>query len=130
MTTQQKAVTKAAKSMNKKSVLTGTLVGSVVGATTSLLLAPKGGKELRQDLSQQSKTVVDKSKDLKDRTSKKSKQLLNPCTKTDSTTGEEVNKHQISTQVQDPLPAEQSEDPSASQKGFDTTGNESEDKTK
>ncbi|QHE50949.1 YtxH domain-containing protein [Pontibacillus sp. HMF3514] len=113
MTKQQESVNQTTKTISKTGVLTGTIIGSVVGATASLLLAPKGGKELRKDLSQQSKVVLDKSKDLKDRTSEKSKKLLNPCENKDETTGEETNEHELSTMNHDPFPVELSEVPPA-----------------
>lgn len=34
----------------RKSFLLGALVGSVIGSVTALLLAPKSGRELRQDI--------------------------------------------------------------------------------
>ena len=39
--------------MNTKDFLIGTLIGGIVGATTALFLAPKSGKELRSDISDQ-----------------------------------------------------------------------------
>lgn len=41
--------------------LIGTVVGAVVGAATALFLAPKTGKEMRQDLSTQAVQLKDKS---------------------------------------------------------------------
>ncbi|WP_181347935.1 YtxH domain-containing protein [Thalassobacillus sp. CUG 92003] len=69
---------------NNKGVITGTLIGGVVGATTSLLFAPKAGKEMRSDLSEQSKKAVDKSKRLKDNTSEKSQKVANKFKKSKS----------------------------------------------
>ncbi|QHE50950.1 YtxH domain-containing protein [Pontibacillus sp. HMF3514] len=110
MTTKQKNLAPETKATSKRGIVTGTIIGSVVGATASLLLAPKGGKELRQDLSQQSKVALDKGKDLKDRTSEKSKKFLNPC---DS--NEEKNEYKKTQDVQDPLPAEDQETPPVSE---------------
>ncbi|WP_438447936.1 YtxH domain-containing protein [Gorillibacterium sp. sgz5001074] len=46
---------------NGKEFLVGAVVGSVLGAVTALLLAPKSGKELRSDLSEQYGKVSDKT---------------------------------------------------------------------
>ena len=47
-----------------KSLLWGALIGSVVGSVTALLLAPKSGKELRQDIAEGAKTVSSKTTEL------------------------------------------------------------------
>ncbi|SDB81217.1 YtxH domain-containing protein [Shouchella lonarensis] len=47
--------------MNTKDFLIGTLIGGIVGATTALFLAPKSGKELRGDLTEQAQFVKDKT---------------------------------------------------------------------
>ncbi|QPC47260.1 YtxH domain-containing protein [Mangrovibacillus cuniculi] len=41
--------------------LVGTIIGGVVGAVTALFLAPKPGKELRNDLTEQAKNVKERS---------------------------------------------------------------------
>lgn len=46
--------------------LTGVIVGSIVGAATALLLAPKSGKELRSDINTQVSTIKDKSGEWKE----------------------------------------------------------------
>ncbi|RSL32919.1 YtxH domain-containing protein [Salibacterium salarium] len=43
--------------MNTKDFVIGTLIGSIVGACSALLLAPKAGKELREDLSDGAQTA-------------------------------------------------------------------------
>lgn len=48
-------------SINAKDLLIGTLIGGIVGATTALFLAPKSGKELRGD-------ITDQATQLKERT--------------------------------------------------------------
>ncbi|MCJ8010337.1 YtxH domain-containing protein [Paenibacillus sp. KQZ6P-2] len=47
-----------------KSLLWGALIGSVVGSVTALLLAPKSGKELRQDITEGARTVGSKTTEL------------------------------------------------------------------
>jgi gas vesicle protein len=45
-------------------LLRGLLVGSVLGATAGLLLAPKSGKELRSDIKMKSNKALDETKRL------------------------------------------------------------------
>ena len=45
---------------SNKSLLWGALIGSVVGSVTALLLAPKSGRELRQDISEGARQVTEK----------------------------------------------------------------------
>jgi len=47
-----------------KGFLLGAIVGGAVGAITALLLAPKSGKELREDLSRKSSDLIDKAQDI------------------------------------------------------------------
>ncbi len=69
-----------------KELLVGTLVGSVVGVTTALLVAPKSGKELRASIQdganqalaktgQVKETVYAKGQDLKQRTARLSQKV-------------------------------------------------------
>ena len=71
-----------------KELLVGTLVGSVVGVTTALLVAPKSGKELRASIQdganqalaktgQVKETVYAKGQDLKQRTARLSQKSPN-----------------------------------------------------
>lgn len=46
-----------------KGFLMGALVGSAVGAITALLLAPKSGKELRQDIATKTSDIYGKASD-------------------------------------------------------------------
>ena len=47
--------------LNGKDFFIGAVVGSVLGAMTALLFAPKSGKELRSDISEQYGKVSDKT---------------------------------------------------------------------
>ncbi|MFD0870099.1 Gas vesicle protein [Chlamydia abortus] len=47
--------------MNGKDFLVGAMVGSVIGAVTALLLAPKSGRELRKDIADQAQQLSDKT---------------------------------------------------------------------
>ncbi|HBU81130.1 YtxH domain-containing protein [Paenibacillus sp. UMB7766-LJ446] len=49
---------------SNKSLLWGALIGSVVGSVTALLLAPKSGRELRQDISEGARQVSEKGQEL------------------------------------------------------------------
>lgn len=40
--------------MNTKSVLLGVLIGGITSAATALILAPKSGREIRQDIASKS----------------------------------------------------------------------------
>lgn len=55
------------KDGNKK-VIKAALFGSVAGAVMGLLLAPKSGQELRQDLTDQAQKLGDKALEIKDKT--------------------------------------------------------------
>lgn len=46
--------------MSSSNFVLGALVGGIVGAATALFLAPKSGKELREDLSEQSSVLMEK----------------------------------------------------------------------
>ncbi|WP_433743761.1 YtxH domain-containing protein [Falsibacillus pallidus] len=54
------------QNMNTKDFLIGALIGGIVGATTALFLAPKSGKELRDDLNIQAMQLKEKSSQFKD----------------------------------------------------------------
>ncbi|OZU89686.1 hypothetical protein CIL03_00665 [Virgibacillus indicus] len=47
--------------INTKDFIIGTLIGSIVGASTALLLAPKSGRELRSDINQGAVQVKDRA---------------------------------------------------------------------
>ena len=47
--------------MSTKDFVVGAIVGGIVGAATALFLAPKSGKELRKDLSEQGSVLMEKS---------------------------------------------------------------------
>jgi gas vesicle protein len=49
--------------MSGKDFLLGAVIGGIIGATTALLLAPKQGKELREDLNRQYSVAKDKAQD-------------------------------------------------------------------
>lgn len=61
--------------MNGKDFLLGAVVGGLLGAVTALLLAPKSGKDLRMDLSDQYQTVSEKTQKLAGEVSEKTQKL-------------------------------------------------------
>lgn len=50
------------KKTSAKRLVTGTAIGTVLGAVTGLLLAPKSGKETREDISEKTKETTDNVK--------------------------------------------------------------------
>jgi len=58
-----------------KDLLVGAVVGTVLGAVTALLLAPKSGRELRADLAEGIHTISDKTQQVAETVVDKSKQL-------------------------------------------------------
>ena len=60
---------------NKKNVLWGVVVGSVVGSVAALLFAPKAGKELRKDISDGTATTLEKAQEIASQAGDKSVEL-------------------------------------------------------
>lgn len=50
--------------MNGKDFLIGVLVGGIIGASIAMLVAPKSGRELRQDLSEGYETLSKRTQEL------------------------------------------------------------------
>lgn len=61
---------------SNKSLLWGALIGSVVGSVTALLLAPKSGRELRQDISEGARQVTEKGQELAVKVGEQSSQIV------------------------------------------------------
>ncbi|GAK38699.1 YtxH domain-containing protein [Paenibacillus urinalis] len=55
-----------------KSLLWGTLIGTVAGSITALLFAPKSGAELREDIAENAKLVTEKGQNLAEKVSEQS----------------------------------------------------------
>lgn len=64
----------------RKKVLAGLAVGAVVGAAAGVLLAPKSGKETREDIANAAKQLPDKAKELAE-AGKARLQEVNQCLK-------------------------------------------------
>lgn len=54
------------ESMNTKDFVIGALIGGIIGAGAALLLAPKPGKELISDISEQASVLKDKTSKIRD----------------------------------------------------------------
>lgn len=48
-------------SINSKDFMIGALVGGIIGAATALFYAPKAGRELRNDITEQAKNISEKT---------------------------------------------------------------------
>ncbi|WP_410429587.1 YtxH domain-containing protein [Metabacillus litoralis] len=62
---------------NSKDFIVGSLVGGLIGAATALFLAPKSGKEIRDDLGQQASIVKGRTEKFTSQTLEKSAGLAN-----------------------------------------------------
>ncbi|PYE52413.1 YtxH domain-containing protein [Paenibacillus barcinonensis] len=67
---------------SNKNLLWGALIGSVVGSVTALLLAPKSGRELRQDITDGARQVSDKGQELAFKVGEQSSQLVSKVKET------------------------------------------------
>ncbi|MFB1080386.1 YtxH domain-containing protein [Jeotgalibacillus sp. JSM ZJ347] len=63
------------KNNNSRDFVLGALIGSVAGAVTALILAPKSGGEFRQDLNTQAGRLKDRSYEWKDQAVTKSSEM-------------------------------------------------------
>ncbi|EQB38165.1 MULTISPECIES: YtxH domain-containing protein [Virgibacillus] len=61
---EQNQNTNQQKELRLQHLITGSLIGAIVGAITSLLFAPKTGRELRADLSKQMVNTKDNTVDI------------------------------------------------------------------
>ncbi|WP_404404389.1 YtxH domain-containing protein [Jeotgalibacillus malaysiensis] len=63
------------KNTNSRDFVLGALIGSIAGAVTALILAPKSGGEFRQDLNLQAGKLKDRSYEWKDQAVMKSSEM-------------------------------------------------------
>ncbi|MDQ0220324.1 YtxH domain-containing protein [Peribacillus cavernae] len=61
----QKPYQEDSNSINSKDFIIGALVGGMVGAATALFMAPKSGKDLRNDLNVQAKNLSEKTEKIR-----------------------------------------------------------------
>lgn len=52
-------------SINSKDFIIGALVGGIIGAATALFVAPKAGRELRNDITEQARYISEKTDKLR-----------------------------------------------------------------
>jgi gas vesicle protein len=60
-----------------KDFLIGAIVGGVLGAMAALLMAPKSGRELRKDISEQYETISEKTQQIASTVGDKTQQIAN-----------------------------------------------------
>lgn len=78
--------------MNTKDFLLGALIGGLVGAASALLLAPKTGKELREDLNSQAVTAKIKTSGLTQTALEKGSQYASLAKEKSSTIAKTVSE--------------------------------------
>jgi len=64
-------------SMNTKDFMIGALIGGMVGAATALFLAPKSGRELREDLNTRAGTVKERAANITEMAKEKGSEMAN-----------------------------------------------------
>ena len=85
--------------INSKDFIIGTLIGGIVGATTALFLAPKSGRELRDDLNEQASVVREKTEQLKNTAIEKGTEFAEVAKETTASISQTVSEQ--SSQVRD-----------------------------
>jgi gas vesicle protein len=64
-----------ANNVDGKDFIIGAVVGGLLGAMAALLLAPKSGRELRQDITEQYGTISEKTQQIANTVSEKTQQI-------------------------------------------------------
>lgn len=77
---------------SSKSFIVGAIVGGIVGAVTALLLAPKSGKEMREDLNAQATELKKRSLQLKDTAVEKGSEWISVAKEKSTELAKTVNK--------------------------------------
>lgn len=80
------------KNKSSKSFIMGAIVGGVVGAVTALLLAPKSGKEMREDLNAQATVLKERSLQLKDTAVERGSEWISVAKEKSTELAKTVNK--------------------------------------
>jgi gas vesicle protein len=76
-----------------KDLLIGAVVGTVLGAVTALLFAPKSGRELRSDIAEGVQNLTEKTTQVAGSVADKSKQLAGTITEKTQHTAQIIGKH-------------------------------------
>lgn len=72
----QRSIEEERGSKSSKDFVVGAIIGSIVGAATALFMAPKPGKELRNDLNVQAKSLTEKTEKLRQTAMEKGSDLM------------------------------------------------------
>ncbi|OXS59411.1 gas vesicle protein [Bacillus sp. V-88] len=72
---QNQNQTNDSNNINSKDFMIGTLIGGIVGAAAALLMAPKSGKDLRNDINEKTVVLKEKTGQWKDTAVEKSNEL-------------------------------------------------------
>jgi len=75
-----------------KGFIMGAIVGGIVGAVTALLLAPKSGKEMREDLNAQAEVLKERTLQLKDSAVEKGSEWISLAKEKSTELAKTVNK--------------------------------------
>ncbi|MEK8126431.1 YtxH domain-containing protein [Paenibacillus filicis] len=75
-----------------KEFLVGAVVGSVLGAITALLLAPKSGRELRSDIAEGYQQASEKTQQVASEVTEKTKQLASEVSSRTSTAAKSISR--------------------------------------
>lgn len=75
-----------------KGFIMGAIVGGIVGAVTALLLAPKSGKEMREDLNTQAEVLKERTLQLKDSAVEKGSEWISLAKEKSTELAKTVNK--------------------------------------
>jgi len=78
--------------LDGKDFIIGAVVGGLLGAMAALLLAPKSGRELRQDITEQYGTVSDKTQQIASTVSEKTLQIANAVSEKTATIATAVSE--------------------------------------
>lgn len=79
-------------SINTKDFIIGALIGGIVGAATALFLAPKSGREIRNDLNAGANSLRVKTEEIRDTAKNKGVEIVNIAKEKTSTIGQNVTK--------------------------------------
>ena len=79
-------------SINSKDFMIGALVGGIIGAATALFVAPKAGKELRNDITEQARNISEKTDKLRRDITETAKEKTSTVSEVVSTKSAEIVK--------------------------------------
>ncbi|MBD3110497.1 YtxH domain-containing protein [Bacillus sp. AGMB 02131] len=89
---KQEFVREEKNDINTKDFMIGALIGGMLGAAAALLLAPKSGKELRNDINDGAKYISDKTEKLRQTAIEKSTEIAEAAKSKTNTLSEKVSQ--------------------------------------